>query len=172
MAMLSTLKPAICIRRVISVGAGLPEDAPAFLVNRLCGSGLQAVVSATQLIQLGDAQAVLAGGVEVMSRAGYLSAGMRWGARLGHAEVTDMLLGALSDPFGLGHMGITAENVAADFEITRAEMDAFAAESQARAAKASENDWFTGQVEPVEVRVKRQILAFDRDEFIRLDTKS
>ena len=158
--------------RVISVGAGLPEDAPAFLVNRLCGSGLQAVVSATQLIQLGDAQAVLAGGVEVMSRAGYLSAGLRWGARLGHAEVTDMLLGALSDPFGLGHMGITAENVAADFEITREEMDAFAAESQARAAKASENGWFTGQVEPVEVRVKRQILAFDRDEFIRPDTRA
>lgn len=158
--------------RVISVGAGLPESAPAFLVNRLCGSGLQAVVSATQLIQLGDAEAVLAGGVEVMSRAGYLTPGLRWGARLGHAEVTDMLLGALSDPFGLGHMGITAENVAADFEITREEMDEFAAESQARAAKASENGWFAGQVEPVEVRVKRQTRAFAEDEFIRPDTKA
>ena len=158
--------------RVISVGAGLPESAPAFLVNRLCGSGLQAVVSAAQLIQLGDAEAVLAGGVEVMSRAGYLTAGLRWGARLGHAEVTDMLLGALSDPFGLGHMGITAENVAADFEISRAEMDDFAAESQARAAKASQNGWFSGQIEPVELRVKRQSVAFEADEFIRPDTKA
>jgi acetyl-CoA C-acetyltransferase len=157
--------------RVISVGAGLAETSPAFLVNRLCGSGLQAVVSAAQLIQLGDAEAVLAGGVEVMSRAGYLTASLRWGARLGHAEVTDMLLGALSDPFGLGHMGITAENVAADFNITREEMDKFAAESQARAAKASQNGWFAGQVEPVEVRVKRQTLAFAEDEFIRPDTK-
>ena len=100
--------------RCISIGAGLADTAPAFQVNRLCGSGLQAIVSGIQLIQLGDATAVLAGGVEVMSRGPYILPAHRWGARMGDSGLTDMLLGALHDPFGIGHMGITAENVAKD----------------------------------------------------------
>lgn len=158
--------------RCIAVGAGLPESAPAFLVNRLCGSGLQAVVSASQMIQLGDAAAVLAGGVEVMSRSGYITPGLRWGARMGNTESQDMLLGALSDPFGLGHMGITAENVACDFDISREQMDEFSAESQARATRAQSAGYFDSQIEPVEIRIKRQTAAFDRDEFVRPDTRA
>ena len=104
------------ISRAISIGSGMAETAPALTVNRLCGSGLQSLVSATQLIQLGDAAAALAGGVEVMSRGGYLMPTQRWGARMGNAEAHDMMLGALHDPFDIGHMGITAENIAADFE--------------------------------------------------------
>jgi acetyl-CoA C-acetyltransferase len=160
------------ISRAISIGSGMAESAPALTVNRLCGSGLQSLVSATQLITLGDAAAALAGGVEVMSRGGYLLPSQRWGARMGNAEAQDMMLGALHDPFDIGHMGITAENIAADFDISRDDMDQFAAESQSRAAKAQAEGWFDEQITPVEVRKGKDTVRFDRDEYIRGDTTS
>ena len=158
------------ISRAISIGAGMPEQAPALTVNRLCGSGLQSIVSATQMIQLGDAVAAMAGGVEVMSKSGYLLPAQRWGARMGNAKVDDMLLGALNDPFDIGHMGITAENVASDFDISRDDMDAFAAESQRRAAKAQAEGWFTSQITPVEIVSRKTTISFDKDEYIRGQT--
>ena len=158
------------ISRCITIGAGMPDSSPALTVNRLCGSGLQAIVSATQLVQLGDAEAAVAGGAEVMSLGGYHVPAMRWGARLGHAEMTDMMLGALHDPFGLGHMGITAENVAKDFNVTRADMDAFALESQKRAANAIEKGYFKDQITPVKITKKREELAFVTDEHVRGET--
>lgn len=138
--------------RCISIGAGLADTAPAFQVNRLCGSGLQAIVSGIQLIQLGDAAAVLAGGVEVMSRGPYILPAQRWGARMGDSGVIDMMLGALHDPFGIGHMGITAENVAQDYDISRASMDEFAAESQARASAAQSAGYFKDQIAPLTLK--------------------
>ena len=158
------------ISRAISIGAGMPEQAPALTVNRLCGSGLQSIVSATQMIQLGDAAAAMAGGVEVMSKSGYLLPAQRWGARMGNAKVEDMMLGALNDPFDIGHMGITAENVASDFDISRDDMDAFAAESQRRAAKAQAEGWFTSQITPVEIASRKETISFDKDEYIRGET--
>ena len=156
--------------RVIAMNAGMPESSPAFQVNRLCGSGLQAIVSATQLIQLGDTQTALAGGVEVMSRGGYLMADQRWGTRMGNATSYDMMLGALQDPFGLGHMGITAENVADEFDISRDEMDEFAAESQRRAAEAVAKGYFQSQITPLEIQERRKSFTFDTDEYIRAET--
>ena len=158
------------ISRCITIGAGMADSSPALTVNRLCGSGLQAIVSATQLVQLGDASAVVAGGAEVMSLGGYHVPAMRWGARLGHAEMTDMMLGALHDPFGLGHMGITAENVAKDFNVTRADMDALALASQKRAANAIERGYFKDQITPVKITKKREEFAFDTDEHVRGET--
>ena len=158
------------ISRCITIGAGMADSSPALTVNRLCGSGLQAIVSATQLVQLGDASAAVAGGAEVMSLGGYHVPAMRWGARLGHAEMTDMMLGALHDPFGLGHMGITAENVAKDFNVTRADMDAFALASQKRAANAIEKGYFKDQITPVKITKKREEFAFDTDEHVRGET--
>ena len=156
------------ISRAISIGAGLSCSAPALTVNRLCGSGLQALVSAIQLITLGDAAAALAGGVEVMSRSGYLLPAQRWGARLGDGKVEDMLLGALHDPFDLGHMGITAENTAEDYNISRQAMDAFAATSQQRAAHAQKQGWFDDQITPLEISTgKKTTTNFTRDEHIR-----
>ena len=155
------------ISRAISIGAGLSCSAPALTVNRLCGSGLQALVSAIQLITLGDAAAALAGGVEVMSRSGYLLPAQRWGARLGDGKVEDMLLGALHDPFDLGHMGITAEHVAEDYNISRQAMDAFAATSQQRAAHAQKQGWFDDQITPLEIASRKGSTQFTRDEHIR-----
>ena len=156
--------------RCISIGAGLADSAPAFQVNRLCGSGLQAIVSAVQLIQLGDAKAVLAGGVEVMSRGPYILPAQRWGARMGDSGVIDMMVGALHDPFGIGHMGITAENIAQDYDISRASMDEFAAESQARASAAQSAGYFKDQIVPLTVKQGRKDIHFDFDEFIRGET--
>ena len=156
--------------RCISIGAGLADTAPAFQVNRLCGSGLQAIVSGIQLIQLGDAAGVLAGGVEVMSRGPYILPAQRWGARMGDSGVIDMMLGALHDPFGIGHMGITAENVAQDYDISRASMDEFAAESQARASAAQSAGYFKDQIVPLTLKKGRKDFKFDNDEFIRGET--
>ena len=156
--------------RCISIGAGLADTVPAFQVNRLCGSGLQAIVSGIQLIQLGDAAAVLAGGVEVMSRGPYILPAQRWGARMGDSGVIDMMLGALHDPFGIGHMGITAENVAQDYDISRASMDEFAAESQARASAAQSAGYFKDQIVPLTLKKGRKDFKFDNDEFIRGET--
>ena len=156
--------------RCISIGAGLPETSPAFQVNRLCGSGLQAIVSATQLIKLGDCNTALAGGVEVMSRGPYVLPAQRWGARMGDSNVIDMMTGALHDPFGIGHMGITAENIAADYGISREDMDQFSAQSQARAAHAREAGYFKNQITPLELTTRRKTVRFDNDEFIRPET--
>ena len=157
------------ISRCISIGAGMAESAPALTVNRLCGSGLQAIASATQLLMLGDAETALAGGVEIMSRGGHLMPNLRWGARMGDATAHDMMLGALQDPFGLGHMGITAENVAADEGITRDDQDAFALESQRRAAAARDAGYFKDQITAIDVTHRRKTTSFDVDEYIRDD---
>ena len=157
------------VSRCISIGAGMAESAPALTVNRLCGSGLQAIVSATQLLQLGDAETALAGGVEVMSRGGHLMPSLRWGSRMGDATVHDMMLGALHDPFGLGHMGITAENVADDEGISRADQDAFALESQRRASAARDAGFFKEQITPIEITERRKTTVFEVDEYIRDD---
>jgi acetyl-CoA C-acetyltransferase len=156
--------------RVAAVNGGLPVETPSLTVNRLCGSGLQAVVSAAQLIQQGDAAAAVAGGAECMSRAQYWLPGMRFGQRLGDGQVIDAMVGALSDPFDSCHMGITAENVAERWGISREDQDALALESQQRAARAIDEGRFQGQIVPVEIKVKRQTKAFDTDEHVRRET--
>ncbi|UCC15010.1 MAG: acetyl-CoA C-acyltransferase family protein [Gammaproteobacteria bacterium] len=155
------------LARVAAVNGGLPVETPAVTVNRLCGSGLQAIVSAAQLLLLGDADCAVAGGAECMSRGQYWLPGMRFGQRMGDAQVVDAMVGALTDPFDDCHMGITAENVAAKWEITRDEQDALAVESQQRAARAIEAGYFKDQIVPVEVRQKRETVAFDTDEHVR-----
>jgi acetyl-CoA C-acetyltransferase len=157
------------LSRVAAVDAGIPFETPAFTVNRLCGSGLQSIVSATQIIQLSDASVAVAGGAESMSRAGYLLPNERWGARMGDGKVVDMLVGALHDPFGHGHMGITAENVAARYQITRETQDEFAAESHRRAARAVAEGWFKSQITPVELLSRKGTIIFDTDEHVRGD---
>jgi acetyl-CoA C-acetyltransferase len=156
--------------RVAAVNGGLPVETPALTVNRLCGSGLQAIVSAAQLILQGDAQAAVAGGAECMSRAQYWLPGLRFGQRLGDGQVIDAMVGALSDPFDSCHMGITAENVAERWEISREDQDKIALESQQRAARAISEGRFKEQIVPVEVKVKREKKAFDTDEHVRGDT--
>jgi acetyl-CoA C-acetyltransferase len=139
-------------------------------VNRLCGSGAQAVVSAVQSLMLGDADFALAGGAESMSRSPFIIPDQRWGAKMGDIRTLDMMLGALNCPFGTGHMGVTAENVAAEHDVTRNDQDTFAMESQTRAAKAIADGLFTSQIVPVEVRKKRDMVAFDTDEHPKATT--
>ena len=158
------------LARVAAVEAGVPVTAPAMTVNRLCGSGLQAIVSAAQMIRLGEVETALAGGAECMSRAGYLLPAARWGQRLGDAAALDMLLGALNDPFGHGHMGITAENVARRHGIDRATQDRLAAESHRRAAVAIAEGRFRGQILPIEVQDGKRSRSFDTDEHVRAET--
>jgi len=152
------------LSRVTAIEAGVPPEAPAMNVNRLCGSGLQAVVSVAQSLMLGDADFGLAGGVETMSRSPYAVPAMRWGQKMGDAAAIDMMVGALTCPFGTGHMGVTAENVAAEHQISRDDQDAFAAESQARAARAIAEGRFDAQIVPVDVQVRRDTVAFKTDE--------
>ncbi|MGB1033939.1 MAG: acetyl-CoA C-acyltransferase family protein [Paracoccaceae bacterium] len=152
------------LSRAAAMQAGIPDTTPAMNVNRLCGSGAQAIVSAVQSLMLGDAEFALAGGAEAMSRSPYIIPDQRWGAKMGDVRTHDMMLGALNCPFGTGHMGVTAENVAAEHGITRADQDAFALQSQDRAAAAIKAGHFDSQIVPVEVKVKRQMVAFDRDE--------
>ncbi len=159
------------ISRVAAVEAGLPVTTPCLTVNRLCGSGLQAIVSAAQHILLGDTDCVVGGGAESMSRAAYFMPAARWGQRMGDAGIIDAMVGALHDPFGNGHMGITAENLAAKFGFTRAEQDEFALESHRRAANAIKNGYFKGQIVPVEVKTKKGPVAFDTDEHVRPDAR-
>jgi acetyl-CoA C-acetyltransferase len=157
------------LSRVAAVDAGIPVETPALTVNRLCGSGLQAIVSAAQTIMLGDADVAVAGGAESMSRGGFLLPNERWGARLGDGRVVDMVVGALHDPFGHGHMGITAENIAARYEISREAQDAFAVESHRRAAVAIAEGRFKSQIVAVELPSKKGVLTFDTDEHVRDD---
>jgi acetyl-CoA C-acetyltransferase len=155
------------LARIAGIEAGLPQETPALTVNRLCGSGLQAIVSAAQMLKLGDAEIAVAGGAESMSRAPYQSQTTRWGARFGDTMLTDVLSGALTDPFHRILMGVTAENVAARYGISREQQDAYAVESHRRAARAWSEDRFKEQIVAVSVRQKRQTVAFARDEHIR-----
>ena len=155
------------LSRVASINAGIPKEVPAMTLNRLCGSGLQAVVSATQSILLGDADIAIAGGAESMSRAPYAINGARFGHKMGDAPVVDMMLGALHDPFGHGHMGVTAENVATRFQITRETQDKFAVESHNRASKAINEGRFADQIMPFEIETRRGTVVFDTDEHVR-----
>ncbi|MDZ5649619.1 beta-ketothiolase BktB [Nitrospirillum sp. BR 11828] len=157
------------LARVAGIGAGVPVEVPALTVNRLCGSGLQAVVSAAQGILLGDCDVAVAGGAESMSRAPYLLPDARWGSKMGDARVVDALNGTLSDPFDRSLMGVTAENVAERYGIGRDEQDALALESHRRAARAQAEGRFTEQILPVEVTVKRQTVSFATDEHVRPD---
>ncbi|MCA8884619.1 MAG: acetyl-CoA C-acyltransferase family protein [Rhodobacteraceae bacterium] len=156
--------------RAASVEAGVPADAPALTVNRLCGSGAQAIVSSAQHIMLGDVDFALAGGAECMSRSPYASQAPRFGQKMGDMQMTDMMVAALSDPFGNGHMGVTAENVAAAYQISRDDQDAFAAESQRRATVAIGEGRFKSQILPIEVKQRRDIVAFDTDEHPKAST--
>jgi acetyl-CoA C-acetyltransferase len=153
--------------RVAAVNGGLPVETPAFTLNRLCGSGLQAIVSAAQAIRLGDCDVAVAGGTESMSRAQYWLPGLRWGQRMGDGAAIDAMTGALNDPFDACHMGVTAENVAADYGISRADQDALAAESHRRAAAAAEAGYFTEQITPVQVPGRKGTVTVDADEHIR-----
>lgn len=155
------------LARVAAVNGGLPVETPAFTVNRLCGSGLQAIVSAAQTIMLGHADAAVGGGAEVMSRGLYSLPGMRWGQRMSDGAVVDMMVGALTDPFDDCHMGITAENVASKWNITREDQDQLALESQQRAARAVAEGYFKDQILPVELKDKKGTKLFDTDEFVR-----
>lgn len=158
------------LSRVAAMQAGVPETVPAMNVNRLCGSGVQAIVSSIQSLMLGDVQFALAGGAESMSRAPYILPDARWGAKMGDITGKDMMLGALNCPFGTGHMGVTAENVAAEHDITRDDQDAFALSSQERAAKAIEAGYFDEQIVPVEVKQRREMVQFARDEHPKATT--
>jgi acetyl-CoA C-acetyltransferase len=157
------------LSRVASVNGGLPVETPAFTLNRLCGSGLQAIVSAAQLVLLGDTDVALAGGAESMSRGLYGLPAMRWGARMGETSATDMMVGALTDPFDDCHMGVTAENVAGKWGISREDQDALAVQSHQRAAKATAEGYFKEQILPIELKSRKGTTVFDTDEHIRAD---
>src|SRR3954469_4036747 len=155
--------------RVVGMKAGIPKETPAFTVNRLCGTGVQAIVSAAQAIQSGDVDVALAGGAEAMSRGPYWMPDARWGSKLGPAKMVDPVMGGLTDPFHDILMGVTAENLAERMSISRDEQDAFAVESHRRAAEAREADRFDEEIVPVQVKVKRDVVDFARDEHIRED---
>ena len=155
------------LARVAAINGGCAESVPAFNVNRLCGSGLQAIVSAGQSILLGDTDIAIGGGAEAMSRAPYASLNMRWGVRMGDASMVDMLVSTLHDPFHAIHMGVTAENIAAKWGISRAEQDALAVESHNRAQRATEAGYFKSQIMPVTLKGRKGDVIFDTDEHYR-----
>ena len=157
------------LSRVACVNGGLPVETGALTLNRLCGSGLQAIISASQYILLGDIDAAVAGGAESMSRAAYANTTQRWGTRMGDAKSVDMMVGALTDPFDTIHMGVTAENVASKCGITREQQDAFAVESHKRAAAAIAAGYFKSQILPIELKSKKGPIQFDTDEHVRGD---
>ncbi len=152
------------LSRVAAIQAGVPETTPAMNVNRLCGSGLQAIVSGAQALMLGDADLALVGGAECMSRSPHILPVARFGQKMGDTRAVDMMTGALTCPFGTGHMGVTAENVAALHGISRADQDAFALQSQTRAARAIAEGWFKSEITPVDITTRKGSVAFDRDE--------
>lgn len=155
--------------RVACVNGGMSHDSQALTVNRLCGSGLQAIVSAAQLIMLGDSDLALGGGAESMSNASYTMEKARWGVRMGDTQLTDMMVGALTDPFETVHMGITAENIATKWDITREVQDEFAVESHRRAAAAIAEGRFKDQILPVEIKSRKGTTVVDTDEHVRGD---
>jgi len=152
------------LARVATVNGGLPVETPAFTLNRLCGSGLQAVVSAAQAIRLGDCEVAVAGGAESMSRGQYWLPGHRWGQRMQDGVVVDAMVGALTDPFDACHMGVTAENVAEGFRVSRADQDALAVESHRRAEAAAAAGYFKEQITPVQVPGRKGTVVIDEDE--------
>ena len=158
------------VSRVIALQSGLSKDSAALTVNRLCGSGLQAIISAIQLLALEDASITMAGGVEVMSNGAHIIDGFRWGSRMGDGKVHDMMLGALHDPFGHGHMGITAENISSRYQISRDMQDQFALTSQQRASKAIEDGVFKDQILPIEIKTRKGIDIFQIDEHLKPNT--
>ena len=158
------------VARVAAIQAGLPMDSVAMSVNRLCSSGLQGIVTTAQNILLGDCDYGIGGGVEVMSRGGYLSTAMRTGARMGDTKLIDTMVATLTDPFGVGHMGITAENLSAKWTITREEQDALAVESQRRAAAAIAEGRFKSQIVPIVKQTKKGEVVFDTDEYVKGST--
>ncbi len=157
------------LSRVAAMNGGIPKEVPAMTLNRLCGSGLQAIVSAAQIIALGDADIAVAGGAESMSRSNYWLPTARWGTKMGDQALVDVLLGALSDPFEGMHMGVTAENVAKKYGLTRDEQDAFSIESHRRAANAIANGWFADQILPIEITERKATRVFATDEHVRTD---
>jgi len=157
------------LARVVGINAGIPKESPAMTLNRLCGSGLQAIVTAAQTIQTGDADVVLAGGAESMSRGAYWVENARWGARMGETSLVDSVVGALTDPFGRIHMGVTAENLAKSHGISREAQDEFAVESHRRATAAIEAGRFDEEIVPVEVKTRKGTVEFKRDEHARPD---
>jgi acetyl-CoA C-acetyltransferase len=159
------------LSRVAAVEAGIPVGTPCLTVNRLCGSGLQALVSASQHILLGDCEVAVAGGAESMSRAAYFMPTGRWGQRMGDAAVVDAMTGALHDPFGHGHMGVTAENIAAKYGFTREQQDAFALASHEKASKAIAAGHFMSQVVPIELKTRKGVEQFTTDEHVRPGAK-
>ncbi len=158
------------LSRVAAIDAGCPIETPAFNVNRLCGSGLQAIVSAAQAISLGDCDVAVGGGSESMSRGPYFDTAARWGARMGDAKSIDYMLGILHDPWQKMHMGITAENVAARYKISREQQDQLALQSQQRAAAAIDAGYFKEQIVPVEIATRKGTVLFDTDEHVRAAT--
>lgn len=160
------------LARVACIQGGLPQHTSALAVNRLCGSGLQAIISASQSILLGDTDAAVAGGAESMSRSGYLLPALRWGQRMNDGGTVDMMVGALTDPFDHVHMGVTAENVSAKYRIGRDEQDAFAVESHRRAVRAIQQGYFKTQILPVEIRSRKETVIVDTDEHPRQDTSA
>ena len=158
------------LSRVAAVNAGIPKETPAFNVNRLCGSGLQAIVSAAQTILLGDTDIAIGGGAENMSRGAYILPGARWGTRMGDAQMVDFMVGALHDPFKNVHMGITAENVAERYGISREMQDELAVVSHQRAARAIAEGRFKDQIVPVVQETRKGPVTFDTDENVRKDT--
>ncbi len=159
------------VSRVAAVEGGIPVGTPCLTVNRLCGSGLQAVVSATQHLLLGDCEVAVAGGAESMSRAAYFLPAGRWGQRMGDAAVVDAMTGALHDPFGHGHMGVTAENIAAKYGFTRTQQDEFALASHRKAAEAIAKGYFRDQIVPIELKSKKGVEQFTTDEHVRAEAK-
>ncbi|MGS0740474.1 acetyl-CoA C-acyltransferase family protein [Glaciimonas sp. GG7] len=157
------------VSRVVGINAGMSRDSTALTLNRLCGSGLQAIISAANAIQLNETDIAVGGGVESMSRSLYSTQAARFGARMGDIKMVDMMVGALSDPFGAGHMGITAENVAEKYTISREEQDAFALESQKRATAAIAAGHFASQIVPVEIKTRKGVVLFDTDEYPKID---
>jgi acetyl-CoA C-acetyltransferase len=159
------------LSRVAALDAGIPVGTPCLTVNRLCGSGLQAIVSAAQYLLLGDCDVAVAGGAESMSRAAYFLPAARWGQRMGDAPIVDAMTAALHDPFGHGHMGVTAENIAARYGFTRTQQDEFALESHRRAAQAIEQGYFKSQIVPIELKTKKGVEQFAADEHVRKGAK-
>ncbi len=157
------------LSRVASINGGIPKEVPALTLNRLCGSGLQAIISASQIIAMDDADIAVAGGAESMSRSNYWLPTARWGARMGNQNIVDAMVGALSDPFEGMHMGVTAENVAERYGLTRDEQDSFSLESHKRAANAIAEGRFKEQILPIEIKERKGTRVFDTDEHVRID---
>jgi len=158
------------LARVIGVNAGVAVAAPALTLNRLCGSGLQAIISAAQTLALGEADVVLAGGVEVMSASPHVAKGARFGTKMGNIQMIDAMIATLSDPFEGMHMGVTGENVAEAYQVTRADQDALAAQGHQRAAAAIAAGRFKDQIVPVEIKTRKGMTYFDTDEHVRGET--